>query len=240
MSDETPRDPKATYTARDSHDSNRSGLKWLAGAAAVAVLLGGGYYVWNNRPAVQPNSEIAAYDAQSSTTPFASGSSTSTADATVDSAAIGEGVSTTSSTRTSTSTGKRPAVRADAAAEEIVGVSPVSAMRTDENEIVITGARRPVWSSKPSARRLSALYPARALERGKEGEASVHCTVQERGALDCVPVSEMPANAGFSTAALRVARTYRHAALRADGSAAVGTPVNLRVMFRIADEGRRT
>ena len=67
----------------------------------------------------------------------------------------------------------------------------------------------------------------------------MHCTVQERGALDCVKTSEMPANAGFGTAALRVARLFRHAPVRADGSSAIGSPVNLRVVFRMAENERR-
>ena len=89
----------------------------------------------------------------------------------------------------------------------------------------------------PSERHLSALYPQRALERGREGEASLHCTVQDSGALDCVRVEETPG--GFGNAALRVARTLRHAPQLADGSDAAGSPVNLRVVFRIADDQRR-
>jgi hypothetical protein len=50
-------------------------------------------------------------------------------------------------------------------------------------------------------------------------------------------VSETPG--GFGNAALRVSRTLRHASRRADGSNATGTPVNLRVVFRIDDNQRR-
>jgi TonB family protein len=116
---------------------------------------------------------------------------------------------------------------------------PVTATSQDSEEIVVPGARRPVWARAPSARRLSSLYPERALEYGREGEASVRCTVQNGGALSCVRVSETPAHAGFGHAALRVARMFRHAPQRWDGSAAAGSAINLRVVFRMADDDRR-
>src|SRR5688572_428128 len=98
------------------------------------------------------------------------------------------------------------------------------------------GAARHARSrKKPSAsRRLSALYPERALERGREGEARLHCIVQAGGTLDCERLSETPG--GFGPAALRVARTLRHAPRLEDGSDAEGTPVRLRVVFRMAEE----
>lgn len=107
---------------------------------------------------------------------------------------------------------------------------------TESDEIVVTGSRRPVWARTPSPRRLSALYPARALERGREGEARLHCIVRDGGALDCERASET--SRGFGAAALRVARTFRHAPHFRDGSDAIGAPVNLRVVFRIEDDER--
>ena len=77
----------------------------------------------------------------------------------------------------------------------------------------------------------------RALQRGREGEAQLHCTVLDGGALDCAKGSEPPGG-GFGNAALRVSRSLRHAAVRRDGADATGTPVNLRVVFRIADDRR--
>ena len=59
------------------------------------------------------------------------------------------------------------------------------------------------------------------------------------GALDCAPVSEYPARSGFGGAALRVAHMYRHGPTRRDGTDAIGSPVNLRVVFRIDDNDRR-
>ena len=76
-------------------------------------------------------------------------------------------------------------------------------------------------------------------EADREGEASLHCTVLSNGALDCAPVSEYPARSGFGGAALRVAHMYRHAQTLKDGRDAVGSPVNLRVVFRVDDNTRR-
>ena len=61
--------------------------------------------------------------------------------------------------------------------------------------------------------------------------------MQQNGALDCVRVTE---TRGFGNAALRVASTFRHAPQLADGRDAAGTPVNLRVLFRLPPEGRRS
>ena len=95
-----------------------------------------------------------------------------------------------------------------------------------------------MWMRKPSADLLSAAYPNWALERGREGEASIHCRIGNSGALHCVPESEAPAHAGFGAAAMRVARMYRHGPALQDGSRAAGTPVNLRVVFRIDNDRR--
>ncbi len=249
MSDVPPHDPQATNDSRKhdvrTHDSRSNAAKWLAGAAGAAVLLGVGYYVVKNMPSNQPATEIASTDSayDMSPAPFAAGPATGNQAATTD-VAKGSVVSTETTTTTTRSAASRRRAQESAAAatvpEQVIGVSPASYDGTDNSdEIVVTAGRRPVWASTPSARRLSALYPARALERGREGEASVHCTVLEGGALNCLRASEAPANSGFGNAALRVASKFRHASQRADGSVAAGTPVNLRVVFRISDDDRR-
>lgn len=248
MSDSPPHDPQATHDAKKhdirDHDSRRNAAKWAAGAAGAAILLGGGYYALKNMPSSQPATEVAstqtAYDA-SSPAPFAAGTATGNKAVTTD-AAQGTAVSTDTATTKSAASRRRAQESAAAAEvpEQVIGVTPASYDGADNSdEIVVTAGRRPVWATRPTARRLSALYPARALERGREGEASVHCMVLDTGALDCLRASEAPANSGFGNAALRVASKFRHAPQRADGSAAAGTPVNLRVVFRISDNDRR-
>ena len=256
MSDQTPHgskpvhdpkhDSKGIHHARPTHvgDGGNNVGKWLAGAAVAALVLGGGYYAVKNLPANNgQNTEIAAYDSESTlVTPYTAGPVTggvATTDSTSTSPSISSDSTTsssTSSTRTRTKTVQT--AEADVIPETVIGVAPASATN-DADEVVITGMRRPVWVSTPTARRLSAMYPARALEREREGEASLRCIVQDGGALDCTRLSETPQRAGFGNAALRVARTFKHAPTRYDGASATGTPVNLRVMFRIEDEDQR-
>ncbi len=244
MSHETPQRPKVTQ------DSDGNGAKWLLGAAAAAVLIGGGYFAYKNfsgGPA-SPQSAYndASYQDQDS---LRAGAYDDTQEPTADLASSDERPAQAASTPTRRSEPARTTRRAPAAedtevAEATIGITPISAstseaMPQDENEIVVMGPRRPVWSRAPSAQRLSAMYPRTALDRGREGEASLHCMVQNSGALDCERVSEYPAQAGFGAAAMRVSRTLRHAPQRADGTAAAGSPVNLRVVFRMTDADRR-
>ena len=254
MSDQTPQggkssdpkhDAKGVHYAKPTHVRGENNVgKWLAGAAVAALVLGGGYYAVKNFPA--PNSEpteVASYDPDANiVTPYTAGPVTSgvaSTESTSSAPSIASDSSTSSSTSsTRTRTRAVKTAEADVIPETVVGVTPAS-ITTDSDELVITGTRRPVWVSTPSARRLSAMYPTRALEREREGEASLRCIVQDGGSLACERVSETPSRAGFGNAALRVARTFKHAPTRYDGANAAGTPVNLRVMFRIADEENR-
>jgi protein TonB len=214
--------------------------KLIAGALAAAVLVGGGYYVWKSMSPGDNTSEIAYNDGYASE-PMRAGpmdpldSPSNTQDTVIDDA---EPAATAASPATTPrpATARRSTVRTAEVPVETIGVTPASVTMEDD-DIVVTAPRRPVWTRTPSARRLEALYPARALEREREGEATLHCTVAERGALDCVRAEETPG--GFGTAAMRVARTLRHAETFADGSDATGSPVNLRVVFRISDEEPR-
>ncbi len=222
------------------------GMKWLLGAAVAAVLVGGGYYAWTHRAPDQPATDIAQNepapaDFSSDTTnvaPESAANETPTPAAPDESAPLAAPAETQAPAPQHAHRRATPVRTAAVVPEETIGVTPVSATTTDSEEVIIHGARRPVWVRTPSARRLAEYYPDRALERGREGEASVHCTIQDNGALDCVPISETPAHSGFGTAALRVARTFRHAPQLADGSSAAGSPVNLHVVFRMADDRR--
>lgn len=225
--------PHGATPIHPSKGKGGGGSKWVAVTLAAAVLIGGGYLAWQYWPS-QANTETAANDALASD-PLAAESYDATPpdDVTSDDAAIVAPASQPAA----------PARRARAAPvpEETIGVTPASATVTESagvesDEIVVT-AHRPVWTSRPSPRRLSAMYPQRALERGREGEARLACVVQERGVLDCDQIEATPG--GFGRAAERVAGAYRHAATLSNGESAVGTPVNLRVVFRMSDEERR-
>lgn len=65
----------------------------------------------------------------------------------------------------------------------------------------------PQWVRQP--RDLARYYPERALRREIEGRVVLECGVSVRGALNCVVVSETPANWGFGEAALRISNDYR-------------------------------
>ncbi|MBL8550180.1 MAG: TonB family protein [Hyphomonadaceae bacterium] len=209
--------------------------KWLTGAIAAAAVLGGGYYVWKNMDANPSGTDYASTEA-----PLTAGALP--ADASGD-ATMAAGANAGAPAPQ----GTQAASRATASApEEVVGVRHAGATArgtsgassgTNANDELVVRGRRSVWTRKPSARRLSAMYPQMALERGREGEASLRCRVDHEGELDCVRVSE--SSAGFGRAAMRVARSLRHGPRLADGSQAYGSSIRLRVVFRIADEERR-
>jgi protein TonB len=68
----------------------------------------------------------------------------------------------------------------------------------------------PQWVRQP--RDLARYYPERALRREIEGRVVLDCGVSVRGVLNCVVVSETPANWGFGEPAMRdgVAVEARH------------------------------
>jgi len=230
-------DPKHGATTIRASKGGGGG-KWLLGAVAAVVIAGGAYAAWNTlSPNENREADYAinnAYDDDLRAGPLDTDADTLPADATSD-----EPIAAPASTaeRPPAPAQRTVTASAEPVPEETIGITPASATVDDNGEIVVTGARRPIWASTPTARRLNPLYPSRALERGREGEARLSCTVQERGALDCVRIEETPG--GFGTAALRVARTFRHSPTLADGRDATGTPVNLRVVSRLEDEDRR-
>lgn len=225
--------PHGATTIRASKHSG-GGSKWLLGALAAVILAGGGYYAWKNFGPLPPSAQTAniePYEPYAEEPPRAAPLESGETES-------GDAVATNESAAGPAASNAAPATPAQTAAvaEETIGVTPVSDTTTDSDPIIVTAPRHSVWVRMPSARRLAALYPERALERGREGEARLHCIVQSGGALDCEKVDETP---GFGNAALRVARTLRHAQTLADGSDAIGSPVNLHVVFRMSDEDRR-
>ncbi|MEZ5957270.1 MAG: TonB family protein [Hyphomonadaceae bacterium] len=214
-----------------------SGGKLLLAAVGAALLLGGGYYAYQKFGAPQDSAQTA-YNDSYATDPFDDplrGPIESTDDASEDQLASAE--------TAAPAPARRSAPRSEPVPEATIGVTPASvteeevAAASEGGDIVIIAPPRPIWTRTPSERRLASYYPARALERGREGEARLACTVMDGGSLACDKMSETPG--GFGNAALRVARTLRHAPTRSDGSEAAGTPVNLRVVFRIDDNDRQ-
>ncbi|MCC6786451.1 MAG: TonB family protein [Hyphomonadaceae bacterium] len=223
-----------------------SGGKWLLGAIAAAVLLGGGYWAYKTYAQPTDGAQTAYNDQYRSESSYGddslrAGPIDPSDEPVANTASSDAAAPASSASARSAPTPRRQVARAEEVPEVTIGVAPINATSdeqfTESEDLVVTAAPRPIWERTPTARRLSALYPERALERGREGEARLHCTVLEGGALDCARVSETPG--GFGPAAVRVARTFRHSATLANGRDATGSPVNLRVVFRIDDTTRR-
>lgn len=242
------KDHGAPHGATTIHASKGGGGagKWLIGGIAAVVLAAGGYAAYKTLGPNQGDTQTAYNDTYDNNyaDPVRAGPLGPDDDATAESAMADDSAAPAPS---AAAPARRSAARSSTASteavpEETFGVTPANvttaeiATTQDSDDIIVRAPPRPLWARTPSERRLTALYPARALERGREGEASLHCTVLDGGALNCAKVSETPG--GFGNAALRIARTFRHAATTRDGADAVGTPVNLRMVFRIEDDRR--
>ena len=216
------------------------GMKWVAGAAVVLLLASGAYYAWNTMSREQSEPQSAYNESLSPTDSYDSDPLRTNPLPPQDENTAAEPASADESPAPARTAPRRSTPARTEVPEETIGITPVNATTEesvgDGDDIVVSAPRRPVWQRTPSARRLSALYPQQQLERRREGEARLACIVRDGGALDCENVSSTP---GFSAAALRVARSFRHSTQLAGGSNAVGSPVNLRVVFRMEDERRR-
>ena len=222
------------------------GGKWLLIGLFALLIGGGGYYAYSTMMPGAPPPELAANEDTYADDPLYAGP-IGDEDYTAESATLeaepAAAAPVSAAPRAAAPAPRRappptatPA-RVEVVPEATIGVTPVSLTTSEEGEdIVVTAPPRPVWARVPSERRLAHFDPERARDHGLEGEATLQCTVQTGGALDCAQVSE--SQRGFGNAALRVSRSLRHAAQTADGREAIGTPVNLRVVFRLED-GRR-
>ncbi len=223
------------------------GGKLLLGAIAAALLVGGGYWAYKNYAQPSDSAQTAYNDQYRSESSYGddslrAGPVDPSDQPGADTASSDAAPPASTSSSSATPAPRRQVAQTEDVPEVTIGVTPITATSddaayTESEDLVITAAPRPIWERTPTARRLSALYPERALERGREGEARLHCTVLEGGALDCARISETPG--GFGPAAERVARAFRHSSTLADGRDATGSPVNLRVVFRIDDNTRR-
>lgn len=243
MSRDTPKGPVQDTNPRLQHQPDGK-WKWLAGGAAAVILLGGGFYAWKAMEPRDPaQSDLAYNDAGYRTQPVDVNQPND--DPNAETALSDEPPRPPIEPATRRSPHRQAAHAAPASvepAEQVIGVGPTNlayddAAFSEEEDIIVQGRQLPVWSRAPSSYHLASAYPTYARELGREGEASLACTILEGGALDCARTSET--EAGFGRAAIRAATMFRHAPERADGSSAVGAPVNLHFVFRLQDDPNR-
>jgi len=91
---------------------------------------------------------------------------------------------------------------------------------------------KPRWARRPSDRDLRDAYPAAAQRRNVEGRVVLDCLIGTDLAIRCRSVSESPAGYGFAAAALRVAQQFRSAATLDDGRPAAGERATVALVFR--------
>jgi protein TonB len=89
-----------------------------------------------------------------------------------------------------------------------------------------------VWAQRPSARRISELYPSRALREGVGGRVELSCSVRSNQSLACSVANESPAGLGFGQAALNASSSYRASPSLSDGSASTGSQARIVVQFQ--------
>lgn len=104
---------------------------------------------------------------------------------------------------------------------------PVTAQA--EQRSVITN---PDWRRRPSGDDLLAVFPRTALSHGRNGRATITCTVTVDGALSgCFVVSEAPAGEGFGAAALALVPQFQMRPQLVDGQPVGGASVTIPIRF---------
>jgi outer membrane biosynthesis protein TonB len=92
------------------------------------------------------------------------------------------------------------------------------------------------WAQRPSSRRISELYPSRAMRAGVGGRVELSCNVRANQTLSCSVANESPAGLGFGQAALSASSSYRASPTLSDGSASNGAPARIVVQFQAPSE----
>ncbi len=127
-----------------------------------------------------------------------------------------------------------PAATTSAPALPEPAPTQVASAEPDVTAPTTTPVRTPTlsWAQRPTARRISELYPERALRANVGGRVQLDCTVLQNFSVACSVASETPANMGFGRAALSAASSYRAQAWRSDGSSAVGARTRIVINFQ--------
>jgi protein TonB len=93
----------------------------------------------------------------------------------------------------------------------------------------------PDWLRKPNADEMGQYYPPRAMDLGKEGQASIKCSVTAKGTVEnCMVVSETPDGLGFGAAAMRLSKLFKMKPQTRDGQSVDGAEVTIPIAFKLA------
>lgn len=136
--------------------------------------------------------------------------------------------------------GSAPAAASTPASGGAVPLAPASASAISSTPPAPTAnaaaSRSPpgsvVWANRPTSRRISDLYPPRALREGLGGRVALNCQVLANLNVSCDVATESPAGQGFGRAALAASSSYRARRTLSDGSSAVGARTRIIVSFQ--------